>query len=152
PLTRVIETRLAPTDENPHPDPSLRILIGDLVRLVRGLGLDRTELVVEFVRKGDFESQVGPLASTILKFMDGRLDHRKHYEAGDAAAVFLRHCDPDHLLLGTEGFLRLKSPSHHNIPWLLALMQDAEPLIADPSLRPFLDTFQEQAERGRPAI
>jgi hypothetical protein len=152
PLERVLETRLAPTPDNPHPDPSLRVLVGDLVRLVRGLGLDRTELVVEFVRKGDFESQVGPLVSTILKFMDGRLDHETHFEAGDATALFLRRCDPDHLLTAVEGMLRLKSPSHGNIPWLVALMQDAAPLISDPQLLPFLDTFQRESERGRPAI
>src|SRR5205823_4180552 len=127
-----------PTPDDPTPDPSLRVLIGDVVRLVRELGLDRTQLVVEFVHKGDFESQVGPLFSTILKFIDGQLDGKTHFESGDAAAVFLRTCDPDHLLLAIEELLRLKSPSHGNIPWLLALIEDAGPLISDPALRPFL--------------
>jgi hypothetical protein len=152
PLRDVLEMRLLPTPDNPTPDVSLRTVIGDLVRLVSELGLDRTQLVVDFVQKQSFESQVSPLLSTVLKFMDGRLDGMSHYEAGDAAAVFLRRCDPDHLLLAVEGVLRLKSPSHNDVPWLFALLQDAEPLISDPKLLPFLDTFQAQAKSGRPAI
>lgn len=152
PLRRVIEARLLPTPGDPTPDPSLRTLLGALVRLVEGLGLARANEVVDLAKKGDVEQKVAPLLTTIMRFMDGEIDGRLHYESADATALFLRRCDPDHLLSAAEGVLRLTSPSHDGSPWVVALLEETIALIEEPGFQSFLDSFEREAERGRPAI
>jgi hypothetical protein len=152
PLRTLIEDRFLPTADNPNPDPSLRTMVEAAVRLVSDIGLSRTQLVVLLLEKGSVESQIGPLISTVLKFLDGRLDATQHYDAGDSAAVFLRTCNPDHLLTAAEGVVRLQSPSHDGERWLLAVLRELQPLVDDSELLPFLTTFEENSSKGKPAI
>ncbi len=132
-------------------DPALRTLLGAIVTLVSQLGLDRTELVVEIAKKGEIEANLAPLLVAALGLVDGRTDGTTRYAVPDAAALFIDRCDPDHLLTGVEGVLRFQSPSHGK-PWLTATLQEASPLLSDPALGPFLDSFEQNAERGKPAI
>lgn len=152
PVRSVIEQQLLPSPDNPAPDPSLPVLLVDVVQLLSDVGLARTELVLDVIKRGQFESQVAPLLTTALQFLDGRLDGQTHYAAGDAAAVFVRQCNPDYLLAAIEDVLRLRSPSHAGLPWLFALIQDVGPLVDDPTLVPFLMSFQNHAATGRAAI
>lgn len=151
PLREVIQSRLLPNEEEPAPDPSLRALLGALVRLVTGLGLDRAQRVVELIEAGELETKLSPLLVTVLAHLDGRLDGRTHYEAADAAALFIRRCNPDHLLTAIIELLRFESPSHQK-PWITAVLEELAPLLREPALQPFLTTFEQSAERGRPAI
>lgn len=132
-------------------DPALRTLLGAIVTMVSRLGLDRTELVIEIAKKGEIEENLAPLLVAALGLVDGRTDGTTRYEVPDAAALFIDRCDPDHLLTGVEGILRLTSPSHGK-PWLTATLEEASPLISDPALVPFLQSFEQNAERGKPAI
>lgn len=143
PLRRVLEKN--------YDDNGLRTLIGAVVRLVSGLGLDRTDLVLEAANKTEVEEKLAPLLVSMLEFMDGRTDNQSRYAAADAAAVFVRRCDPDYLMTAVEGVLRLQSPSHGK-PWLTALLDESRPLLADPTLQPFLDSFERNAETGKPAV
>jgi hypothetical protein len=152
PLRRIIEMRLLPSAENPTPDPSLRTLLGGIVSLISQLGLDRTALVLDLVAKGEVEEKLAPFLVTLLEFIDGRYDGVDHYEVADAGALFLRRCDPDFLLLAVEELLRFESPSHPGEPWMVALLGEIGELLKDPGLEPFLEGFERESQRGKPAV
>jgi hypothetical protein len=137
--------------KNNFDDPALRTLFAAGVRVVSQLGLDRTELLVQIAEKGKVEEKLAPLLTSMLEFMDGRHDNVSRYAAANAAAAFIDRCNPNHLLTAVEGIFRLESPSHGK-PWLTALLFEAKPLLSDPTLQPFLDSFERNAESGRPAV
>ncbi len=151
PLRLLVQDRLQPTPENPAPDPSWRSVVKALLALIEQLGLEQAALVATIVGDGEVEDQLGPLLLVVLQFLDGQLDGVDHYDAADAAAFFVDRCDASYLLASVEGVLRLDSPST-NKPWLVALLDGLAPLLNNPTLRPFLTSFEEGGEEGRPAI
>lgn len=151
PLKRIVERRLVPSEANPNPDPSLRTVLADLVRLVRQLGLDETAAVAHLVTQGEVEAKLTPLVVAVLEFIDGRVDGQDHYAVTEAAAHFVDVCDPDDLLGAIEDVLRFQSPSRGQ-PWLVAVFDELEALLGEPMLRPFLNSFEQNQETGRPAI
>lgn len=151
PLRVVVERKLLPTEANPNPDPSLRTVLADLVRLVRQLGLDETTAVAHLATQGEVEAKLTPLLVVILEFLDGRLDGQDHYAVTEAAAHFVDVCDPDDLLSALEDVLRFQSPSRGE-PWVVAVFGELKLLLAEPMLAPFLTSFQQSQDTGRPAI
>ena len=151
PLRGVLERRLLPSEDGVQPDLSLKTVFAALVRIVAQLGLDQAAYFADVAARQEFKENLGPLLSTVLKFIDGRLDGVPRYEAGDAAAHFVARCDPDHLLTAIERLLRLYSPTYQK-PWVLAVLEAALPLLEDPQLQPFLESFEQNAETGKPAV
>lgn len=151
PLRQVVQTHLQPTPSNPAPDPSWRSVVKALLSLLTQLGLEEAGLVATIIADGAVEDQIGPLVSVVLDFIDGRLDGQSHYEVAESAALFVDRCDASYLLASVEGVLRLRSPSA-NKPWLVALLDSATPLLENPTLLPFLVSFEQGGAEGRPAI
>jgi hypothetical protein len=151
PLREVLVRRLVPNEASPAPDPSLRIVLNALVRLIAQLGLEKTQDIAAVAARSDLEREVAPLIVLLLEFVDGRLDGLDHYAAVEAAGTFVRVCDPDHLLSAVELLLRLQSPSRGR-PWIVAVLEALAPIVESPELAPFLEGFERNAERGRPAI
>lgn len=151
PLRRVVQDQLQPSEQNPTPDPSWRSVVSALLSLLRQLGLDEAAIVATIASDGEVEDQLSPLLSVVLEFMDGRLDGADRYDAAEAGAFFVDRCDASYLLASVEGVLRLQSPSTSK-PWVVALLDGLTPLLNNPTLRPFLTSFEEGGEAGRPAI
>lgn len=151
PLKEVLLDRLAPGPDNPQPDPSLRVVLNALVRLVSQLGLDKTHDIATIAARAELEEELSPLVVLLLEFMDGRIDGRDHYDAAEASAYFVRVCNPDHLLTSIELLLRFQSPSYGK-PWLVAVLEALRPIVVNPTLQVFLEEFEREAEQGRPAI
>jgi len=152
PLRAVIEARLLPTAERPAPDPSLRGLLDALVRLATGLGLERTLNAAEIASRNQTLQQLKPLLLLILRYVHGDVDGHPHFEAAGAGSTLFRTCDADNLLTAGEAVLRLPSQADPQVRWLAALSKDLAALIEEPSLTPFLETFRQDAQMGRPAI
>jgi hypothetical protein len=152
PLRDVIEARLLPTAERPAPVPSLRGLLDALVRLATGLGLERTLDAATIASRNQTLQQLKPLLLLLLRYVHGDVDGRPHFEAAGAGSTLFRTCDADNLLTAIEAVLRLPSQEDPKVRWLAALSKDLAALIEEPSLTPFLETFQKDAETGRPAI
>ena len=87
----------------------------------------------------------------VLEFVDGRLDGQAHYEVADATSFFIDRCDTQNLLTAVEGVMRLESPSAGR-PWLVAVLDAVTPLLGNPTLKPFLTSFEEGGQAGKPAI
>ncbi len=151
PLKAVVQTHLQPTPANPVPDPSWRSVVNAILGLLTQIGLEEAGLVATIIADGQVEDQIGPLVSVVLEFMDGRLDGKDHYEVAESAALFVDRCDASYLLASVEGVLRLHSPST-NKPWLVAVLDAASPLLENPTLLPFLESFEQGGAEGRPAI
>lgn len=151
PLREVLETRFLPSEANPRPVPSFRDIVDALLRLITQLGLDETAYVAHLASTEQVETELGPLVVLALEFVDGRLDGTPRYEALDAGAHFVRVCDPDYLITALEMLLRFESPSAGE-PWIVALLDELRLLLADPTLDSFLQSFERNAEEGRPAI
>jgi hypothetical protein len=151
PLKAVVEARLQPTEANPNPDPSWRLVVNALLALVRQLGLEDLGIVAQLAADPDLEDQLSPLIIVVLEYLDGRVDGQPHYAAADATAFFVDRCDTQNLLTAVEGVLRLQSPSAGR-PWAVALLDALTPLLNNPTLRPFLTSFQQGGQEGRPAI
>ena len=151
PLRTVVERRFIPTASRPAPDPSLRTVAAAGLRVVGALGLEQTGYLAEIAASDVVELGLGPLVSRFLAFIDGRVDGRSHYDASDAAAWFVRRCDPEFLLTGLESLVRLESPSA-NAPWLVAVIEAGFALVDDPALSPLLATFEGLDGTGRPAF
>lgn len=151
PLRGVLEARFLPSPENPRPSPSLRDIVAAGIRLIAQIGLEDTATVARVAARAELEAQLAPVLVTLLRFAEGRVDGRPRWEAAEATAFFVRRCDPDHLLTSVEHVLRLESASRGG-PWLVVLLDELGEMVANPALQPFLDTFEENAERGRPAI
>jgi hypothetical protein len=151
PLKQVLLSRLAPSEAEPLPDPSLRVVFNAIVRLVTQLGLAKTQDIAAIAARAELEQELSPLIVLLLEFVDGRLDGRDHYEAIEAGGYFVRVCDPDHLLTAVELLLRLESPSFDE-PWLVAVLDALRPMLANPQIQPFLESFERNSETGRPAI
>jgi len=152
PLRDIIEARLLPTAERPAPVPSLRGLLEALVRLATGLGLERTLDAATIASRNQTLQQLKPLLLLLLRYVHGDVDGRPHFEAAGAGSTLFRTCDADNLLTAIEAVLRLPSQEDPKVRWLAALSKDLAALIEEPSLTPFLETFQKDAEMGRPAI
>lgn len=152
PLEGVIERHLLPTAEDPAPDPSLRTLLGAAVRIVTTLGIGETAKAAEVAAQSESLRELEPLILAALRFISGDLDGRDRYEAGDAAAHFIRACDAEHLLTSIEGLMTLRSRAHGGRLWLAVLLEQGTVLIDDPFFQPFLETFERESERGRPAV
>lgn len=156
PLRTVVERRLIPSESNPRPDPSLRTLLGAVVKLISGLGLDLTVKTASVATQSPAIKELTPLIVAALQFTAGQNGGTPHYQATDAAALFIRQCNADHLLTAAESLLRLRSPPGSGPavgrPWLAVVGDELRGLVEDPALVPFLDTFERDAKRGRPAI
>ncbi len=151
PLKEVLLSRLVPSEDDPQPDPSLRVVLNAIIRLVSELGLNKTHDIADVAARAELEQELSPLIVLVLEFLDGRLDHRDHYDAAQAIGYFVKVCNPDHLLTSAELLLRLESPSFHE-PWLVALLDALRPILANPRIEPFLVMFERNAETGKPAI
>lgn len=151
PLREVLLSRLATTPENPLPDPSLRVVLNALVRLVSQLGLDKTQDIATIAARAELQEELSPILVLLLEFLDGRIDGRDHYDAAEAGAHFVRVCNPDYLLTSIELLLRFQSPSYGK-PWIVAVLEALRPIVANPTLQPFLEGFERESEQGRPAI
>ena len=151
PVKSVIEQRFLPSPSQPNPEPSLRSVAAAALRLVSALGLEQTAFLVQIAASDDIEEGLGPVVSRFLAFIDGRVDRRDHYDASDASAWFVARCDPDFLLTGIERLLRLESPSSSG-PWLVAVVEAFDDLAADPTIAPFLSSFDGMGGQGRPAV
>ncbi|MFO0724557.1 MAG: hypothetical protein U1E65_12290 [Myxococcota bacterium] len=152
PLKSIIESRLIPSATTPTPDPSLRALIEAVVRLATGLGLERAVTAVEIADRNETLHQLKPLLLVILRYVTGDLDTHPHYEAAQAGSVLFRTCDADNLLTAIESVLRLPSKDDPHTRWIAALSKDLAAIIEDPTLTPFLTSFQKEGQMGRPAI
>jgi hypothetical protein len=152
PLRDVLERRLLPSAGDPDPDPSLRSLLGALVDLATGLGLERTVSTASIAAGSAAISALEPLVLTTLRFMDGKVDGRARYESTEAIATLIDRCEPEHLLEALERILLLRSPSSGGRFWLSVLGDEIRGVVRDPALEPFLESFENDAERGKPAI
>lgn len=151
PLREIVVEFLEPSPQNPQPDPSWRSVVDALLSLIRQLGLQDTAIVAEIAADPQLEDQLGPLVQVVLEFIDGRVDGVKRYEVADATGFFVDRCDTENLLATIEGALRLQSPSTGQ-PWVVALLEALQPLLDNPTLRPFLTSFEQGDASGRPAI
>ncbi|MCA9552304.1 MAG: hypothetical protein KC933_19875 [Myxococcales bacterium] len=151
PLKEVVEARLQPTEANPAPNPSWRLVVNALLSLVQQLGLEDLGIVAQLAADPELEDQLSPLLVVVLEFVDGRLDGQAHYEVADATSFFITRCDTQNLLTAVEGVMRLESPSAGR-PWLVAVLDAVTPLLANPTLKPFLTSFEEGGQAGKPAI
>lgn len=151
PLRRVVEDNLQPSPDNPAPDPSWRSVVNALLALIRQIGLEEAAIVATIAADGAVEDQLSPVVRVVLEFLDGRLDGAPRYEVAEAGAFFVDRCDASFLLASVEGVLRFESPSAAQ-PWLVALLDRLVPLLDNPTLRPFLNSFERGGEAGRPAI
>ncbi len=151
PIRQVVEKKLVPSDTNPLPDPSVRTIAAALLRLLSLVGVERAQRVADLVSDETLNQELVPLVHTSLRILDGQLDGKPKYEVADAAALFVRQCDPDNLLTSIEELLILQSPSQGE-PWLFALLESALPLLEDPTLTPFLESFERNAESGKFAV
>ncbi len=147
-----VQRHLVPSEGRPYPDVSLRTLLGALIGLATSFGLDRTRDTAELAARSQSLRELEPLVLGLIRFIEGGDGQPDHYEAGDAAAHFVRVCKPDHLLVAIESVLRLRSPSSGGRLWLDALAEAAFVLLENPLFEPFLQTFEQESARGRPAI
>jgi hypothetical protein len=152
PLRAFIEARLVPGPEGPTAGPSLRSAVRALLDLVSQLGVMRTRQVLEAVRDPEVEGALAPLALAILRIVEGQVDGVERYEVTDAASRFVRTCDPDNLLGALEALLRLESRVEPGRPWIAVVFGRLEAILADPTAVPFLESFEREAARGRPAV
>lgn len=151
-LKTFVDKHLIYSADNPEPDVSLSTLLDALVKLVKGFGLDNTQTAAEIAAKSDALKELEPLVLTLLRFITGEVGGVPHYDAGDAAAHFIRVCEPDHLLTAIQELLTFRSPSHDNELWLNVVAGEIFVLIEDPFFEPFLETFEQNSETGKPAI
>jgi hypothetical protein len=152
PLRRVIESHLVPSERNPSPDPSLRSLIGALVDLSTGLGLERTVDTASIAISTRAIRDLRPLIVTGLRFTAGELDGKPHYESTEAIAELVDRCDPNHLLSAMQALLTLRGPGQSDRFFLSFVGEQGSELLRDPELEPFVSSFERESERGRPAI
>lgn len=150
PLRRVIEARLVP--DGPSADPSLRSLLGALIQLAGGLGLERTAATATTALASQALVDLKPLVMVALRFTGGQSDGVPRWPATEAIASLVERCDAEPLLTALEGILRLRSPADGDRRWLAVFGKSVSALIQDPTLEPFLVGFEQDAQRGRPAI
>jgi len=152
PLRTFIQDHLLPSEENPRPDPSLRTLLDALVKVIVNLGLSETAETAKLVASSRSLGNLEPLILTALNFTTGELDGTPHWSAMDAGAHFVRRCNADHLLTAIKSLLLLQSTSEPDRLWLSVVLDGVFELIEDPFFEPFLETFEQNTETGRPAI
>ncbi len=75
PLKQILEGSLSPSEDEPYPDPSLRVVFNALVRLVNQLGLKRASIFADFAGRvgltGEFvqHDQLGSRVRQLLVFV-----------------------------------------------------------------------------------
>ena len=152
PLETVIEKHLLPSEEQPQPDLPLRTVIGAAVSLVTSFGLEETADTAKVLATSSSLERLEEPIIAALKFTTGERDVRSHYEAADAGAHFVRECDADHLLGALQALAEYKSPQSGERLWLSVVVDALHDLVTDDFFAPFLETFERDSERGRPAI
>jgi len=151
-LKQFVQRHLVATEENPQPDVSTRTLISVGIKIIKSLGLDKTISLTQLAANSEAIEEQKPLIMAALNFTNGKVDGQTHYEIGDAAAHFIRVCDPDNLLLAVELLTTFESPSQPGRLWLDVMIKETVALIENPTFDPFITSFQNDTESGRPAI
>lgn len=132
---------------------SLRTLVQALVRLLSEFGLEHTVQAVRLQSTNHALESLEPLALTALELVAGRSDGRTRYEATEAIATLVAECPAQDLLTSLDALVRFEvGPPDGRRRWISALAKDLSPLLQDPTLEPFLETFESNAERGKPAV
>jgi hypothetical protein len=151
-IKEFVQRHLVAGAENPQPDVSVGTLISVAIKIVKSVGLDKTISLTELAANSEAIAEQKPLIMAALNFVNGKTDGKTHYEIGDAAAHFVRVCDPDHLLLAVERLAQFKSPSKPGRLWLDVMIKEVVALLENPSIDPFLQSFESDSQSGRPAI
>ncbi len=132
---------------------SLRTLLQAVVRLISQLGLDHTAQAVRLESTNAALESLEPLVKTALELVVGRTDGRDRYDATEAIATLVDECPAQDLLTSLDALIRFEvGPPGERRRWISALAKDVSPLIQDPALEPLLETFESNAERGKPAV
>jgi hypothetical protein len=132
---------------------SLRTLLSAVVRLVSSLGLDRTATAVKLASTDRALDALEPLAETALALATGRADGQDRYDALEAVATLVDECPADDLLTALDGLVRFEvGPPEARRRWIALLSEDVSPLLQDPALEPLLESFEGEAQRGKPAV
>lgn len=132
---------------------SLRTLLQAVVRLITELGLDHTAQAVRLQSTNAALESLEPLVQTALELVVGQSDGRPRYDATEAIATLVEECPAQDLLTSLDALIRFEvGPPGERRRWISALAKDVSPLIQDPALEPLLETFESNAERGKPAV
>jgi|GEM_PF-2232669 len=152
PLKAFIQRHLLISEENPQPDISTRTLFSGILKITRSLGLEKTVDLTDLVTNSEILGEQLPLFTAAIDFITGKTDGKSRYETGDAAAHFIRVCDPDHLLLAIELLTSFESPSRPGEMWIDVMIKEIAVVVDNQKLDEFLDAFEQDAEKGRPAV
>ncbi|MEE2904079.1 MAG: hypothetical protein VYC39_17260 [Myxococcota bacterium] len=152
PLKSFIQRHLLISEENPQPDISTRTLFSGILKITRSLGLEKTVDLTDLVTNSEILGEQLPLLTAALDFITGKTDGKSRYETGDAAAHFIRVCDPDHLLSAIELLTSFESPSRPGEMWIDVMLKEIAVVVDNQKLDEFLDAFEQDAEKGRPAV